>query len=793
MESKQSEFTGEKVIQVLYHNQARKISVRKDTNLVQTLINVFALDETSKLVLFKSDISIDINFGTVEDKQIYNLQVTSLSITPVVKFKPNESFKGLITKVFEHNPNEGEILYSLTGLPLPPFPYLKEITISEFLNPLPAEIQSNNRPDLRLLSGDLDEVHSHSQCVKTLLEKLDLSGARSYFNPQLILSGSGVGKTKALFDFLKEKFGIFIDCTRGNEGKDVKDMFRRISDLVAKQNIKNLDEVCGYEVQLTIVSRAVALSLFLLNRSPIQPSNWLFAQMNGIVSVHYDEFLGVIRDQLRYRIPFENRSQFISLFEFVSRQINHRLPVVIDEANILLKKHVNEFRSIRDPSKKPCRPLFTLLISTLTEIPSTALIVAGTKLDLKESEYWESLVAKMGSGSPIYPEIYHELPLADKNRSKKLIRRLFAPEFVEKAHALLHQYLPPPIRYRLITSWVDSYVPKKSSLEESIKEFKKDLLNSDSPWSLKYMVNDFVLQQSKKLAQNLFCELVMSPLVGGGVLKSTSVEWMAGGFCRITLIEGSFKYIVEESVVIQAVSQYLGENQISLCDYFIKEIFDTDNPSTTGIMMDTLLSLCFLELGDNPYFIEDCTGICQPIWQHKVNDIIRLNNKNDGDFNTLFNDLDGKVYYILPKHYLGPDGIVLVNQILYVIGIKTTQRHKRSVDLREVNLNYETTDLDNFRFDVKEKEEFFNLLEFLSPLAIIRLHIVFPTASKNATMFDPGLRLLCSEQIIHIGNQEVNLKVPQFVMDVDVSNAHEIGLFRTSVLDVLKQKFPFQL
>eukprot|EP01124_Arcella_intermedia_P021719 TRINITY_DN308_c0_g5_i1.p1 TRINITY_DN308_c0_g5~~TRINITY_DN308_c0_g5_i1.p1 ORF type:complete len:903 (-),score=210.59 TRINITY_DN308_c0_g5_i1:67-2775(-) len=82
MESKQSEFTGEKVIQVLYHNQARKISVRKDTNLVQTLINVFALDETSKLVLFKSDISIDINFGTVEDKQIYNLQVTPLSITP---------------------------------------------------------------------------------------------------------------------------------------------------------------------------------------------------------------------------------------------------------------------------------------------------------------------------------------------------------------------------------------------------------------------------------------------------------------------------------------------------------------------------------------------------------------------------------------------------------------------------------------------------------------------------------------------------------------------------------------
>jgi len=71
---------------------------------------------------------------------------------------------------------------------------------------------------------------------------------------------------------------------------------------------------------------------------------------------------------------------------------------------------VNEFRSIRDPSKKPCRPLFTLLISTLTEIPSTALIVAGTKLDLKDSEYWESLVAKMGSGSPIYPEIYHELP-----------------------------------------------------------------------------------------------------------------------------------------------------------------------------------------------------------------------------------------------------------------------------------------------------------------------------------------------------------------------------------------------
>eukprot|EP01124_Arcella_intermedia_P021706 TRINITY_DN308_c0_g2_i13.p1 TRINITY_DN308_c0_g2~~TRINITY_DN308_c0_g2_i13.p1 ORF type:complete len:781 (-),score=117.95 TRINITY_DN308_c0_g2_i13:15-2357(-) len=135
MESKQSEFTGdlsteigklvadgkmtesqiqdflnfvgnrtqtEKVIQVLYQNKEKKILVRKDTNLVQTLINVFALDETSKLVLFKSDISIDINFGTVEDKQIYNLQVTPLSITPDLRTILKDFEKDFSLVPFEH-------------------------------------------------------------------------------------------------------------------------------------------------------------------------------------------------------------------------------------------------------------------------------------------------------------------------------------------------------------------------------------------------------------------------------------------------------------------------------------------------------------------------------------------------------------------------------------------------------------------------------------------------------------------------------------------------------------------
>jgi len=76
--------------------------------------------------------------------------------------------------------------------------------------------------------------------------------------------------------------------------------------------------------------------------------------------------------------------------------------------------------------------------------------------------------------------------------------------------------------------------------------------------------------------------------------------------------------------------------------------------------------------------------------------------------------------YILPKHYCGPDGMLFINDVLYIVGIKSTRQVGKAVDAREVKANYEITDLQNLRLNAREKVKLMNdICNIFTPKAII--------------------------------------------------------------------------
>eukprot|EP01124_Arcella_intermedia_P021705 TRINITY_DN308_c0_g2_i12.p1 TRINITY_DN308_c0_g2~~TRINITY_DN308_c0_g2_i12.p1 ORF type:complete len:860 (-),score=106.31 TRINITY_DN308_c0_g2_i12:41-2620(-) len=779
----------EKVIQVLYHNQARKISVRKDTNLVQTLINVFALDETSKLVLFKSDISIDINFGTVEDKQIYNLQVTPPSITPgifVFTLPAPKTNLDQFVAIFQ-DPSFAKIIYDLSGLVPPKIPAQIYQQFSVFLKPLPVSVNDDTKLDLRLIDGHLGNPKQMSPSLQNLLAKFN--DTAQFCNPKLILSGSGVGKSKLLFDVLKLKYGVILDCSAGLRGKDFDEMFANINNRVAnKIRDPNFELKCSLEILLSFAARVIALILYRLSFS-ITPTQWLLCQLNGLTfGTDYFSFLGRIRFYLRQSCSVEYSPIFFNyLFENARKFFGSRLIFEVDEANVLLKMHIDTFASARDSNHHSCRPLFTCLISSLSTLSDVIVIAAGTRLDLHDSDYWESLIAKI-QNAPRTLEIISDLPMMTLSLFREFTSNLFAPAHQKTARSLWSFSIPPPARFRYLTTWVDSFVPHHDSLEKSMEEFKRALTQSNEIWSLSKMIRNFVAHHSN--GKELLGMFVTSYLVYDGVIRDTkTVSWMSDGFCRCTPKEGEYFYFIDEPLVIYCIIDYFHKENIPIASYIVDQVLKADSPSAAGLYMDRVIACSLFDRTSIPLQLHTTQNSIETL--HTKLDIIMFTSlDNSSEHGSLFSNLCLKGNYILPKHYAGPDGIVLTfDNVLWIIGCKTTTREHRKVDTRSVNHNFDTTDLANLFGQSKgqflqEKNEIWQYLSELPLRYIIRVHIVLPGAAEKAT-FSPGFTVHRTKQTYN----NITISAIEYLLDVDSNFLPQCGLFSSSIAQTLLTKY----
>jgi len=282
-----------------------------------------------------------------------------------------------------------------------------------------------------------------------------------------------------------------------------------------------------------------------------------------------------------------------------------------------------------------------------------------------------------------------------------------------------------------------------------------------------------------------------------------TIEWMAGGFCRVSKVEGKFYYKIDEPIIIRCVLQYLLEQKVSLCNYFMDKICQADNASSAGIQMDNLVAFCFLDLQTNKISVLESLPGVGPIL---FDSIVRLANSNTQSKSLLDLLKCRTPTYILPKHYAGPDGILLCGNVLYVIAIKTTQREKRSVDRDEVVSNFATTDLMNLFPGVSKEAEKIAVWDYLCRqeiLAVVRIHIVLPCASNEATCFQAGFRLSCKSQTYTPNPDSISpavkrkrsnnytLSAPQYILDIDNTNIRTCGLCPERVSTKLCEIYSF--
>jgi len=224
------------------------------------------------------------------------------------------------------------------------------------------------------LNGDLGDPNKNVESVDRILHFLDASLDSSFAVPKLILSGSGVGKTKVLFDLLKKRYGILHD--RSIPGKDFAMMESTIGTIV-RSKISTYEDDCSYQIYLTIAARGIGLLLYHFNNE-ITPEQWLYCQLNGLFFRYYDDFIKKIRHLLTSRIknPIKMEEFCITLIQQISNYFSQRFVIAMDEANILLDQFPNTFKSSHPDLK---RPLFSFVVDRILHL-NPMLVVAGTRL-----------------------------------------------------------------------------------------------------------------------------------------------------------------------------------------------------------------------------------------------------------------------------------------------------------------------------------------------------------------------------------------------------------------------------
>ncbi len=108
--------------------------------------------------------------------------------------------------------------------------------------------------------------------------------------------------------------------------------------------------------------------------------------------------LPVIRSYLRhqYNSDLEGIQTVVkALTSFHYEKLQQRLIVAVDEANLLISSFPSIFSRPCDPSKQD-RPIWSLVGSTISGLSSVAIIVAGTRIHLKDMTVLVSLLVKSG-------------------------------------------------------------------------------------------------------------------------------------------------------------------------------------------------------------------------------------------------------------------------------------------------------------------------------------------------------------------------------------------------------------
>eukprot|EP01124_Arcella_intermedia_P026136 TRINITY_DN483_c0_g5_i1.p1 TRINITY_DN483_c0_g5~~TRINITY_DN483_c0_g5_i1.p1 ORF type:complete len:1004 (+),score=211.79 TRINITY_DN483_c0_g5_i1:131-3142(+) len=745
-------------------------------------------------------------------------QPTEIKLAPpngsvIKKINEAEYFKKMIA--CDH---VKQCLVNLSGTQFSPPPELKCYTGSPLISSnLPCSISSNEL-DLRLIQDHLGKLGLKSPVVEEIQDHLTKSANKEFCEPVLLLTGSGVGKTKVMFDLLREHYGIYWDFTRSIEKLDISAFYKEIDSIVSEGKRKGTpyEDLCVREIFILITSRLVALILCLYQGVISSPEQWFFMQLSTLASDTkcYSNGLNLVREYLRLKIT--RTTHFFDFFSFFEDVIKSRIFVMVDEANELLIRHPFSFlktsdrRSVSPNTNQhdPARPLFSLFSSEISSIRSVSMVVAGTRLDLKDKDHWSSLLAKLGTGAPLFPkQISENFPSLTLQSLKDFLPYLISSQ---KTRELVEKYFAEHIktkgRFRYLTTFISCYLinaKTENEVELLLKNFFTTLLSGDEIWTLRSMIKRFETRSPISTVRNILCEITLSYLCSHGVIKMTDENFslLSEGFCKISRISNNeYQYVVDEPLIFDAISLYLATTNTKLADYYVSSLAMAPNNSTAGVLLDLLFALCLFDLRGKPLNTIPCFQFIPEIQDEpiQVDNIVRWVQNDLVPQSSLSSLMATRRGLFLPKHLSGPDVIYISPSVLIITGNKTNS--VQAVKKIEVEENFRTTDIKEIYPESEERGTILDNIYSNPPNVIVRIHNLLPHPPRTSNIYSVQNY---SDMIIKLNDTEIpcpthpskkkrvenstpaNIHIPTYAINLNYFNIDSSGLYSPFVAKTL--------
>jgi DNA-directed RNA polymerase subunit F len=386
----------------------------------------------------------------------------------------------------------------------------------------------NDQIDFRFLSGDLDDEQGLSKPLDNILKDIEKNFMKPKQNYYFLLGVSGCGKTKTIFDVAKKYYTLIFDFTP----KLMSDVAKAMNLIEYFVYMKDVDPEldCKLVVGKLYLSRLLILVYFLKENIITSPEEWLRWQYSANISDFTDPLIEILS---QYNL-IEIENILYRLKKWIRLDLQKKIVIAMDEANILVELHQNKFHDSKGNSF--IRPLSTLIIRSFSflEFP---FIISGTHMKIMEKDSISSAVLKD------YFENYIQINgfrCNNLNDAFKLVNRFLKLNqnqiHIFKKHIEL--FLG---RSRIITNFLIHLMnSNEKDLENVILNWKKESIESTERRSFYSLIDKFVISNPNQW-EKLLADLIYTFYLKDGIVRVNTLEtdYMAAGFCFFHGTNGS--------------------------------------------------------------------------------------------------------------------------------------------------------------------------------------------------------------------------------------------------------------
>jgi DNA-directed RNA polymerase subunit F len=412
----------------------------------------------------------------------------------------------------------------------------------------------NDQIDFRFLPGDLGNEQGLSKPLDDILKDIEKNNKKSKQNYYFLLGVSGCGKTKTIFDVAKIYYTLIFDFTP-ELMEDVTKTMELIENLVYLNVDPEFD--CRLVVRRLYLSRLLILVYFLKKNIIKSPEQWLCWQYSAKIS----EFTNPLIEQLSQYDLIEMDQIQDHIKKWIRLDLQKKIVIAMDEANILVELHQNKFHDSKGISF--LRPLSTLMIRSFSRL-QFPFIISGTHMKIMDKDSISSAVLKD------YFDNYIQINGFRCNNSDdalKLINRFMKLD--QNQNRIFEKNIELFLgRSRIISNFLIHLMnSNEEDLEIIISNWKKESIESTKYKSFYSLINRFVISNPNQW-EKFLADLIYTFYLKKGIVRVNTLEtdYMAAGFCFFHGINGS-DYEFKLSEVI------LNSTYLDHCHFIDSQLF----------------------------------------------------------------------------------------------------------------------------------------------------------------------------------------------------------------------------